>query len=179
MLTSLAAEQILLHGVTDFSPIKREDIPAPQSSPGRFEQMTLKKRRFIFIGAHNLDGLRVLVQSIYKRVELDVDSECLFALSERPDDEINSILEVIISCNRLSRITKVCSFKHPRALNIEKLSSLLESRKKAGKEELKFVESWKKAINKSSSNKTLILGSYYFISEVQKYLLGLGADFKS
>lgn len=179
MLVSLIAFNMLTQGVSNLNAVDIDHLPLPKNSPGRFEQMTLENRGFIFIGAHNLDGLRVLVQSIYERVELDVDSECLFALSERPDDEINSILEVIISCNRLSRITKVCSFKHPRALNIEKLSSLLESRKKAGKEELKFVESWKKAINKSSSNKTLILGSYYFISEVQKYLLGLGADFKS
>lgn len=179
MLLSLCAVEVLTQGVSDQFKVDINLLPLPKKSPGRFEQMTLENRGFIFIGAHNLDGLRVLVQSIYGRVDLDEDCECYFAISDRPENEINSMLDVILSCKQIAKITNVCFFDHPRALNREILLSLLESRLKAGKEELKFVESWTKAIEKSTVKKTLILGSYYYISEVQKHLLGLGANFKS
>ncbi|MFT6069363.1 MAG: dihydrofolate synthase/folylpolyglutamate synthase [Bacteriovoracaceae bacterium] len=179
MLLSLTAVDVLTRSVDDLQPLDLKKLPLPKNSPGRFEQMTLENRGFIFIGAHNLDGLRVLVQSIYSRVTLNEDSGCLMALSDREDDEINSMIEVILSCDRIKKNASVCYFDHPRALSREKLLLVLENREKAGKEELKFVESWIETINKSSSEKTLILGSYYFISKVQKHLLGLGADFIS
>ncbi len=175
MLVSLTAVDLLTRSVDNLQSFDLEKLPLPKNSPGRFEQMTLENRGFIFIGAHNLDGLRVLVQSIYNRVNLDEESECFFALSDREDDEINSMMEVIISCERMRKNTSICFFDHPRALNREKLLSVLDKRKEAGKEELKFVKSWTEAIDKSSCEKTLILGSYYFISEVQKHLLNRGA----
>lgn len=168
MLVSLCAKNLLLHGD---SSVDMEDLPAPQTSPGRFEQMTLKNRRFIFIGAHNLDGLRQLVRSIFLRVEKHENLKTLFAVSNRPDEEVSSMFDLLESCKFIKNDLTLCPFDHSRAMPSKKLLSLVDDREKNSKGRLKFAQDWRTEIHEEISGTTLVLGSYYFIGELQKYLL--------
>jgi len=172
-ITALTAVNIILRGIENLKIPKKNELPPPESSPGRFEQMTLKNRGFIFIGAHNLDGLRHLVQSVFGRIKDEQEIETLFALSDRPLEEVSSMMDVILSCPRLAKKAWVCEFDHPRALSSQKLFSLFEEREKNGKENIRFAKDWAKQIQNESTGTTLVLGSYYFIGEVQKLLLSL------
>ncbi|MBK26326.1 MAG: hypothetical protein CME70_20165 [Halobacteriovorax sp.] len=172
-LTALTAVNLILQGIENLKIPNKNELPPPESSPGRFEQMTLKNRGFIFIGAHNLDGLRHLVQSVFGRIKGEQEIETLFALSDRPLEEVSSMMDVILTCPRLAKKAWVCEFNHPRALSSEKLFSLFEQREKNGKENIRFAKDWAKQIQNESTGTTLVLGSYYFIGEVQKLLLSL------
>ncbi len=171
MITALFASEFVLRGGENIRIPKKNELPRPESSPGRFEQMTLKNRGFIFIGAHNLDGLRHLVQSVFERIDSDQEIETLFALSDRSEEEVSSMMDVLLSCPRIANGAWVCEFDHPRALSSKKLFSLFQKREKNGKENIRFAKDWAKQIHNHHSGTTLVLGSYYFIGEVQKILL--------
>lgn len=170
MLSAVVADGCLEHGVENFDWKQKFEFDTPHESPGRFEKVTLKNRRFIFIGAHNLDGLRQLVQSVFKRLEISGDFDCLIGFSQRPQQDIESMLEVLLSCGRLKDHSQLCSFEHPRALSSNEIISLMEERESKGKENISFAENWFDQIQFNKEGTTLILGSYYFIGEVQKFL---------
>ncbi len=165
-----------------FHQIKHHSFPgqAPKinSVPefkGRSEKMTLDDVRFIFIGAHNVDGMRKLTQSIAKdqsRCDLNSDSILWLSFSSRSDEEIETIFDIWEASGCLYREIWVSPFEHPKALDRNRLIKLVEQRKKGN---IHLVLDWKERIRKLGDEETILVsGSYYFIGSIQRELLSLG-----
>jgi dihydrofolate synthase / folylpolyglutamate synthase len=144
---------------------------------GRCEKMTLNDVRFIFIGAHNVDGMRKLTQSIVKqlgRCDFNSDSILWLSFSSRSDEEIETMFDIWEASGCLYKEIWVSPFDHPKAFDKDKLIKLVEKRKKG---KIHFVLDWKKRIRELDSNENILVsGSYYFIGSVQRELLSLGGE---
>lgn len=153
------------------------DVPLVQplkSTKGRFEEMTSGGLRFIFVGAHNCDGLENLVVEIEKRWSdpQDFFDEVWLSFSQRPEEEIKVFFEALSHLNSRTRAWRYCRFEHPKALqrkNIDETKWRLWSQVLSPPiQEL----SLDRALRERPKNATvLVTGSYYFIGEVQKLLL--------
>lgn len=144
---------------------------------GRCEKMTLDDVRFIFIGAHNVDGMRKLTQSIVKQQNqygLSSDSILWLSFSSRSDEEIETIFDIWEASGCLYREIWVSPFEHPKAFDKDKLIKLVEQRKKG---KIHLVLDWKERIkNLQEGESILVSGSYYFIGSMQSELLSLGGE---
>ena len=130
--------------------------------PGRFE--VLSEHPLIIIdGAHNNEGVSVLVNELSSRYP-DQPIDIVFAaLRDKPLDQMIGRLDKIAS--RLSFV----SFDYPRAAKAEDLLDLSQSPNKVA------VEDWKsyllEEIQHLPKERILVItGSLYFISEVKPYL---------
>lgn len=136
-----------------------------RSLKGRFEEMTVGPISFIFVGSHNIDGVRKLVQKV--SLEKTSFDAVLISFSKRPINEIETILGIIsISFKKVFLTT----FEHFKAAH--DLKDLAEKLK------IEFVKDWKtylehKFQTKEKKETILVTGSYYFVGEVQKFLLSL------
>jgi len=139
------------------------------SFKGRNEKVTINGRRFIFIGAHNLDGLRKLVDSQTILGLLNV--LWLVAFSQRDKADVLGMLRILANTKDGEEIW-ASFFQHPKALSKEVLSELIQSEDNIG-EKINYSFNWKELITceKYQSKTFLVTGSYYFIGEVQRFLL--------
>lgn len=148
-------------------------------TPGRFEEMTLGHNRFIFIGSHNEDGLRKMVEYFQSGAGSNESiDEVWLSLSTRPLPEARASLEVLLEGKKLSPVWSFCLFKHAKAMSTEELSepSLARLVKQLTEhdEALELATLIKGLNGPGPSPRTLLVtGSYYFISEVQKSLFAL------
>lgn len=142
---------------------------------GRCEKMTLNDVRFIFIGAHNVDGMRKLTQSIVKQQSdcgLDSHSILWLSFSSRADEEIETMFDIWEASGCLYKEIWVSPFEHPKAFDRDKLIKLVEKRKKGN---IHLVLDWKERIKKLENVESILVsGSYYFIGSMQSELLSLG-----
>lgn len=118
----------------------------------REEKVTIGNRTFIFIGAHNVDGMRSFV---------DRDVVCddlIVAFSSRSDKDIKTSLKILNQ--KFDRIS-LTTFNHSKACDSEKLISLGFNLSVPFE---KIIES-----RLEKDGLTAIIGSYYFIGEVKKY----------
>jgi len=135
---------------------------------GRFEEMTFGSISFIFVGSHNIDGVRKLVQKVsLKNEKFDA---ALVSFSKRSPKEIETILEIFSGSFNKVILT---SFEHVKAAE--------DLKDQADKVKVEFVKDWKvyfenKIYNKEKKETVLVTGSYYFVGEVQKFLLSLPPD---
>ncbi len=130
---------------------------------GRQEEVTIKNIKFIFIGAHNVDGIRKMRDYFLSQKNRD-RSAILCAFSKRKNEDIVSSLEIIKSAPCLFESINVTSFEHLKALPLESIPSI---------EEVTITEDWKSYLDNILNCKKgqwIVTGSYYFIGEVQKYL---------
>ncbi|MEK6626696.1 MAG: hypothetical protein AABY86_17135, partial [Bdellovibrionota bacterium] len=108
--------------------------------PARREQMTLRDKRFIFVGAHNVEGMRELAflldndggdktekkgQVGCKEWEGCLEAKCvLVSFSKRPQDEIYHMLNQLLSICSLEKIV-VSSFEHTKAYIRNELEAIV------------------------------------------------------
>lgn len=170
MLISLVAARLALGFCCNAEYVNKLELLAPQESPGRFDQVTLKNRRFIFIGAHNLDGLKTLLLSIFDRLGTLENLQTLFAVSKRPLVDISEMIDLLNECEEIKVGLKICDFNHTRAMNKDDLQNLLKQKETEGKGKIEFVHNCFENLSEDIEGTTLVLGSYYFIGEFQKYL---------
>ncbi len=136
----------------------------------RSEEMTYRRKKFIFIGAHNLEGMRVLVARLLKESFKGI---ILASFSKRDESESLAMLKMLADVKK-ARL-HLTSFNHPKAMDHESLSRLLTKLSDGT-----FEESWKNFLKDETRTlqsqqpdepeEILVTGSYYFIGEVQKFL---------
>jgi dihydrofolate synthase/folylpolyglutamate synthase len=134
---------------------------------GRREMMTFNGKSLIFIGAHNIDGVRKMLQSYLESSDLIFPESLLVSFSQRPLNEVEVMLKSLMEFFKDKASLTLTSFDHPKALS-EK--SIREASLKVNKGMLNFVFDWKSELKDSKAKTILVCGSYYFIGEVQRFI---------
>lgn len=137
---------------------------------GRREIMTFEGKSLIFIGAHNIDGVRRMLQSYQDVVEssdLIFPESLLVSFSVRPIGEVEVMLKSLVDFFQDKASLTLTSFDHPKALDVE---SIKHASLKVNKGMLNFVFDWKSELKNTKANTILVCGSYYFIGEVQRFI---------
>ncbi len=132
-------------------------------SKGRRERVTINDRTFIFIGAHNLDGHRKMLDSLYQ----DDKRSSLFVLSFSTGREydLDDILNLYQKYPCVSDEVFLTSFQGPRAIGEDLIKA------KAKKFDLEILENWKVLFDDQYQGKDIyITGSYFFIGEFQQFI---------
>lgn len=122
---------------------------------GRFERFNACGAEFIFVGAHNLDGVRSFVEIWGEKAD-----ELLVAFSDRNVKEIEQICKIFSKIKDIKQVTYT-SFDHPKALPPKVIKEVTNN---LG---LTFVDKWKAHLFTKKGQKILVSGSYYFIGKVQ------------
>ena len=138
------------------------------SFKGRREEMTFKGNTLIFIGAHNIDGVRRMIE-LFDQNHPSFDY-LLVSFSKRPIIEVEVMLKSLLEFCDDNKNLRLTVFKHPKALELEIIKELFEDYK-ISKGMLDFVTDWKSELIQSKNKKILVCGSYYFIGEVQRFIL--------
>jgi dihydrofolate synthase/folylpolyglutamate synthase len=129
---------------------------------GRHEMMTFRGNTLIFIGAHNVEGMRKMLEHFSLKNDLDV---ALFSFSKRSKKEIELMLQMLTNFSKSNVELWPTVFQHPKAIDrdvIEKSSKV-------------FISDWRAKLESFATThkqkKILVCGSYYFIGEVQRFIL--------
>lgn len=125
---------------------------------GRKERVTRGKRSFIFIGAHNVEGMRVLYTAGMRY------PHGIVAFSSRPLADVIAAYKISsLICDQVT----LTSFDHPKALSRHLLTEILPK--------ATIEDDWRSYLRGlfDVPGETVIMGSYYFIGEVQKYFATL------
>lgn len=142
---------------------------------GRREIMTFNGKSLIFIGAHNTDGIRAMVELLKNEESQLRPQSLLVSFSKRPDEEIRSMLTSLREYFTDSVPLYLTYFDHPKAMEKTQLQSLDEEYKG----NLHFVSDWKAFLLTHSldcpEEKILVCGSYYFIGEIQRFIMSHSA----
>ena len=150
---SLAIQALEVLKKENYIQFKKEDVYKGLSHfhwTGRFE-IVRKDPLIILDGAHNLEGIKELVNSCKDIKNLSV----LFsALKDKPYDDMLEELK------KISSHIMVCDFEHNRKADV---SLFL-------KHDVEVIDSYEKIINEIQTP-LLICGSLYFISQVRKKIL--------
>lgn len=147
--------------------------------PNRFEKMTLNNRSFIFIGAHNLDGVRETCKLL--RHESYNSLNLLLGFSKRDPQDVFKMVKSFLEYPCLFKEVKFFDYEHPRSIEKEELNRILEkietdesSKNLQFNKDIKSIDKFFSSTSEFLPNETyLICGSYYFIGEVKKYLTNL------
>jgi len=122
---------------------------------GRFERVTIGRINIIFVGAHNLEGIRKLVQMPKGQRPFD---EVYLAFSNRPKEEIDSCIKIFGQNRSMFKKIILTSFEHPKAA--QKIDGPL----------VNWKDNLEQALKRKEKREILVTGSYYFIGEFQKFL---------
>ncbi|MBC7430030.1 MAG: hypothetical protein H7336_15555 [Bacteriovorax sp.] len=163
----LMAWEIFRYFIPDPGLTFEEGIAQLPLYKGRREMMTFLGKSLIFIGAHNIDGVRRMLQSYLESSDVVFPSSLLVSFSERPLNEVEVMLRSLTEFFENKAEIVLTSFDHPKALD-EK--SIREASLKVNKGILNFVFDWKSELKNSESKTILVCGSYYFIGEVQRFI---------
>lgn len=137
---------------------------------GRREEMTFKGNTFIFIGAHNIDGIRRMVEFFSKTETTKIPSKVLISFSKRPSSELEVMLKTLLDYFGKDSKLLLTNFLHPKAIELEEMKKLESKFNKINKGMLDFVTNWKVELQESNNQQVLVCGSYYFIGEVQRFI---------
>ncbi|MBI2519119.1 MAG: hypothetical protein HYV97_01820 [Bdellovibrio sp.] len=144
-LLAFAAFHVLKHSMIDNKNLLLEfsnfedRIPFPIFQARR-EQMTLGDKSFIFVGAHNVEGMRELAILLKKNEAVKteqrsrirnearksyLDAKCvLVSFSKRPRPEIHYMLGQLLGLDSLEKIV-VSFFEHAKAYNRNELEAIV------------------------------------------------------
>ncbi len=154
-----------------YHPSSDIDLNSIPNFKARREEMTFLDKSLIFIGAHNIDGIRRMVESINDSKKDDFPDLILLSFSKRNEDEIKVMLKILFAKWGNNKRIVVTSFNHPKAEKESTLSTLTSHLNKFNKGMLDFVKDWKFELTKKEHQQILVCGSLYFIGEVQRYII--------
>jgi dihydrofolate synthase/folylpolyglutamate synthase len=138
---------------------------------GRHEKMSFKGKTIIFIGAHNIDGVRSMVQSkLLDQAASDIPIKVLLSFSKRSYEELNIMLKLLLGFKGIIYKVLLTTFHHEKAVDVKLINLLFKENLKFNEGLLGFVENWKEELLQSNNEKILVCGSYYFIGEVQRFI---------
>lgn len=140
---------------------------------GRREEMTFNGNTLIFIGAHNIEGVRRMIELISADAKELLPARVLMSFSKRPIDEVEVMLRAIVDFFGNDSKLVLASFEHPKALDLTSISVVEQKINKISKGLLDFVTDWKTDLKNTKNQKILVCGSYYFVGEVQRLILSL------
>jgi dihydrofolate synthase/folylpolyglutamate synthase len=138
---------------------------------GRQEVIDFLGNSIIFVGAHNIDGVRCMLRANFlNKFSSGSTLKVMLSFSKRPYEELNIMLKLLLGITDLKYKILLTSFEHEKAVD-KKIIKLLHSENfKFNEGMLDFVENWKKDLLQSNNEKILVCGSYYFIGEVQRFI---------
>jgi|GEM_PF-1231195 len=133
---------------------------------GRPIKMTTKDGQFIFIGSHNLDGLRSLAEWVNGSTEYKF-KRVILGLSRSSKKEIVECLRLVQESRCLGEEIYLTRFNHPRASDLELVKQAVTDVNKKSERKVKLDRDWKNIIAKCSRSNDdeviLFTGSYFFI----------------
>lgn len=130
--------------------------------PGRFQKVTLRDKSFIFIGAHNVDGVRKLMHYMMSEQEEEKKRRVfLVSFSDRSIEEIVSCLEIMNSFKCVVEKIYLTHFEHLRAAGKDKIQDA--TKRVQG---IEFLNRWDEIFEKTNRDQIYCIGSYYFISDL-------------
>ncbi|MFG1498565.1 hypothetical protein ABMA70_00060 [Halobacteriovorax sp. XZX-3] len=150
-------------------------------TPGRWDSMLVGDREFVFVGAHNQLGHKVLLKSI-SDCQGKESFDVLMSFSTGREDQISSTIKLYNTYPCIIKSVNILSFQHERAISKETLQQNLKTGTKvyeihdfldtilSTNEEIDTEKQSNIESLRSGSNKLLVVGSYYFIACMQKYL---------
>lgn len=148
---------------------------------GRFEKMTMGNISFIFVGAHNLDGMRKMRDFLSQRPP-ENGAELLMSFSKRSEKDILSCLSVWRTSQAFTKM-HVTTFDHFKSAAKDLKSIWSGGRLVEGADQrMTWCEDWKDYLIEKPLEQRIdiyITGSYYFIGEVQRFLLSHPRFYKS
>ncbi|MEI8348441.1 MAG: hypothetical protein WCG27_13310, partial [Pseudomonadota bacterium] len=137
----------------------------------------------LFIGSHNLDGIRKMAQSIkHQKEQGEIKfplKYLLLSFSQRPKEEIAACLRLFLEYQTAEKII-LTNMAHPKAASAEILQQLSQElcgqyAKGTIEWRANTTEFWHEVDNQQKS--ILVSGSYYFVGEIQKSLYRLFGPF--
>lgn len=161
----MAAE--LFYELTGDFPEERVGVPAFK---GRREEMTFNGNTLIFIGAHNIDGVRSMTELYKSEAGADYPTQLLISFSKRPDSEMDVMMRSLVEHFGEHSKLFVTHFEHPKAADKMALLRCCEQINKINKGMLDFVTDWTIFLQQAHKQKILVCGSYYFVGEIQRLL---------
>ncbi|EPZ50842.1 Mur ligase central domain protein [Bacteriovorax sp. BAL6_X] len=150
-------------------------------TPGRWDRLSIEGRDFVFVGAHNQLGHKELLKSISDCQGQEL-YDVLISFSSGREAQIKSTLKLYETYPCVIKSINVLSYEHERALSKETLQQNLKTGTKvyelhnfldtilSTNEEIDAKKQSNIESLRSGSNKILVVGSYYFIACMQKYL---------
>lgn len=165
--------------------VRKEVIDDPffdfTGGKGRFEKWRLgKKSEVLFVGAHNIDGIRKLTNALAGTFFDHV----LLSFSKRNKKDILDSLSHLAAYPCLYKNISLTFFDHEKAWKKEtEIGGKGEDQiiKLCDSLGIRVLSNWKESVEdifqkkdfgkNTEGQRTLITGSYYFIGEVQKFLL--------
>ncbi|MGZ3790102.1 MAG: hypothetical protein ACXVLQ_16315 [Bacteriovorax sp.] len=137
---------------------------------GRREEMTFNGNTLIFIGAHNIDGIRKMTKIFSRDAGEVLPARVLISFSKRPINEVEVMLKTLMDFFGKDSRLYITSFDHPKALEETHIHEVVSKINKFSKGLLNFVTDWKVDLTTARNQKILVCGSYYFIGEVQRFI---------
>lgn len=174
ILASTIYHQLLKKGTEDQDSIL-ELAKTSLSLRARQELMTIGANSFIFIGAHNREGFEEL--SFLLKQKEDLYDQVWISFSKRSMNELCECLDFLISTSHKFKRINLCVFLHPKAIEKDSIESLVKEYENRTPIFFYDFQNWTKDIA-STKGKSLVVGSYYFISAVQRTLLSVGSSGK-
>ena len=142
----------------------------PHSHPlqplkGRWEKMIYRTNTLLFVGAHNEDGIKKMLEAA-DRPPID---KILVSFSRRPLSEMKACLETL--CRSEPPVPLILTwFDHPRGINSAACHEILSHSQLSST--ITFEYNWRNVVSEETDTgqTLLVCGSYYFLGEVQKWL---------
>lgn len=146
-----------------------DHLPIPEFK-GRREEMTFRGNALIFIGAHNIDGVRSMTELFPDVSKSSWPTQLLISFSKRPVSEIEVMLKSMAEHFGENSKLILTSFEHPKAMDVKALHEVEEHLNKINKGMFDFVTDWKSYLNQVEKQNILVCGSYYFVGEIQRFI---------
>ena len=143
----------------------------PQPLKGRWEEVTRKTDKILFVGAHNEDGFQKMVELFPCH---DIGT-VLVSFSPRDVGEMVACLKTLKThCGRIPVV--LTRFEHPRGLSCADWQKLCTHPRLP--DAIKIEYNWRDVIDggTDTGRTILVCGSYYFLGEVQKFLADSSPD---
>ena len=137
------------------------------SLKARFELMTDGNNQFIFIGAHNAEGIREMVHTF--RQKGDSFNQVWMSFSKRSQEDLESCFKLMTQSHLFYERLNLCTFNHQKACAKSDLEFLAKENNGNKAIQIFDEDGWKRILL-SSEGKSLVTGSYYFISAIQRFL---------
>lgn len=159
-----------------FEKLWNKDAKIPitwEVTKGRFEVIVHGGVEFCFVGAHNIDGHRKLLELLNKKGQNTCDGknldygQCVLSFSTGREDQALDIINLYKQYPCVFKKIILTYFKDQRAMDKNFIKSL---QTEDGR--IEFIEEWNKIFN-GSYKKVFITGSYYFIGALQRHLFSI------
>ncbi len=137
---------------------------------GRGETWHWQQHEWVFYGSHNPDGMRKMVQFLQSNsynLRKEFFHQIWVAFSQRPEADLRSMVRMVSRLANKQTDVFITRFTHPKAASGDGWWRHGEGSSAT------YIHEWTELLSKLKSNepqRVLVVGSYYFVAEVQSYL---------